>query len=114
MGRWVLVFSLVCGAVFAHDIEHYPDTPKWMLDWYRTLTNQKGGNCCSMADALAITTDDWEIGGIGYRVRVEGVWFDVPPEAIVNGPNKAGTAVVWPVTSQGITLIRCFLPGAGG
>lgn len=51
-------------------------------------------------------------------VRLEGKWYDVPPEALVEGHNRAGHAVVWtyPLWMGGEEgyAIRCFMPGTMG
>lgn len=46
-----------------------------------------------------------------YRVWLEGAWHDVPEDAVVTVPNRAGKTMVWPVRgSLGLTII-CFMPG---
>lgn len=88
--------------------------------WFDGLASGKG-LCCSFADGLSIEDVDWdtngpkdERGNATYRVRIKGEWIDVPPEAVVTEPNKFGPAVVWPYQdAEGVTQIRCFLPGAG-
>ncbi|WP_440642737.1 hypothetical protein ACSHT2_18035 [Bradyrhizobium sp. PUT101] len=52
-----------------------------------------------------------------YRVRIKSQWWDVPDEAAIREPNRAGRTVAWPL--YGWTLgealrieIRCFFPGA--
>ena len=50
-----------------------------------------------------------------YRVRLDGQWIEVPPDALVTVPNKFGLAVVWLYKDyEGRTQIRCFIPGAAG
>ena len=61
------------------------------------------------------------LGGLGrrlgikeghYRVRLDGQWLDVPDEAVITEPNRAGRTMVWPIRDYlGIT-IRCFIPGS--
>ena len=51
-----------------------------------------------------------------YRVKIEGEWVDVPDEALVEVPNRFGSAVVWYSWSWTLERkkefqIRCFLPG---
>ena len=55
---------------------------------------------------------DWESSSGHYKVRLNGVWFDVPDEAVLTGPNRVGRTMVWPVTGTAGTSIRCFLPGS--
>jgi hypothetical protein len=52
-------------------------------------------------------------------VRIEGEWYVVPVEAVIEGPNKLGYATVWYWSSweldgKKLHHIRCFLPGPGG
>jgi len=43
-----------------------------------------------------VTTDaDWDIAGDHYRVRVDGVWLDVPEESVVTAPNPARRWYGW-------------------
>ena len=95
--------------------------------WFDQLASGKG-LCCSFADGQSVADIDWdtkEVCGMSkasllpdceqhYRVRLNGEWIVVPKEAEVSEPNKFGPAVVWPyLDSEGVTQIRCFLPGAG-
>lgn len=91
-------------------------------EWWNALGSGKG-LCCSFADGQCVEDVDWDTqrsaaagddGEIHYRVRLNGQWIDVPPDAVVTEPNKFGPAVVWPYQDgDGVTQIRCFLPGAG-
>jgi hypothetical protein len=87
-------------------------------DWFEHLASGKG-LCCSYADGYVVTDADWETRDSHYRVRVPGaadskdmVWVDVPDEAVITEPNKAGRTMVWPLyDSEGVS-IRCFMPGS--
>ena len=60
---------------------------------------------------------DGTIPNVHYKVQIEGMWVNVPDEAVLDVPNKFGTAVVWySMTRYGNEkppsfFIRCFLPG---
>jgi hypothetical protein len=125
MVLWALVFAAI--VVFlaliltphrahARDNGQYAQVDPAIRQWFNGL---KGGDghgipCCSYADGRSITDADWDTEGDHYRARVDGQWYDVPPEALVTGPNKVGTAVVWPWTDRGgVVHIRCFIPGSG-
>lgn len=98
-----------------------PADPK-LHAWFDQLASGKG-LCCSFADGVSIEDVDWDTATVAdasgqsqirYRVRLNGQWIPVPPEAVVTEPNKFGPAVVWPYQDMdGKTQIRCFLPGAG-
>ena len=92
-------------------VGQWKDSP--LHDWFNSLASPKG-LCCSFADGRTITDADWDTHDNHYRVRVDGVWYDVPDSAVVITPNKFGQPVVWPYKdTEGLTQIRCFLPGAG-
>jgi hypothetical protein len=95
----------------ARDDGRYAQNP--LKGWFDSLKSQRG-MCCSFADGRTVTDADWEFRNNGYIVKVDGTWYDVPADALVEVPNKFGQAVVWPYTdSDNKVQIRCFLPGAG-
>jgi hypothetical protein len=51
-------------------------------------------------------------GGGHYRVRLDGERIDVPDEAVITEPNRAGRTLVWPLRGYMGTTIRCFMPGS--
>lgn len=80
--------------------------------WFDQLASKKG-LCCSFADGISIEDVDWGTENGHYRVRLNGVWQNVPDAAVVTEPNKYGPAVVWPYSGPDGNGIRCFMPGAG-
>ena len=76
----------------AHDASH-PE-----LDgWYKKLESGKGP-CCDGSDSAHVEPSDWETQNrprSHYKVRLDGVWADVPDEAVVTGPNRDGRTLVW-------------------
>ena len=91
----------LCSPALAHDAGHYGK-----------------GLCCSFADGFAVSDVDWEKDG-HYRVRLDGEWVDVPNDAPITEPNRAGRTMVWPYkadrwTDYPHTEIRCFIPGSMG
>jgi hypothetical protein len=106
--RIVLIFLLLCTPALAHDLEH-PE----LNAWFDSLRSSKG-LCCSFADGLAVNDVDWESKDGHYRVRLENNWIDVPGEALITEPNRAGRTMVWPYRFDGKTFIRCFIPGSMG
>lgn len=97
--------------------------------WFDSLKSGKGP-CCSDADGWALNDPDWESKGGKYRVRVprhqfvptrdqpsppsrlDMIWVDVPPDAVITEPNRAGRTMVWPLWGSDGLTIRCFMPGA--
>ena len=109
-----------CSLVLARDDGRYANSP--LKPWFDRLKSGRG-LCCSFADGRAVEDPDWGTesvaiaGGeneIRYWVIVDGQRLNVPPDALVTEPNRAGHAVVWPYQdASGATQIRCFIPGAG-
>jgi hypothetical protein len=114
--RTLTVFALcvtisVPGYVIARDDGRYADSP--LKPWFDKLASGKG-LCCSFADGVSVEDVDWDTQDGHYRVRLRGLWVEVPEVAIVHEPNRFGPAVVWPYQdAAGSTQIRCFIPGAG-
>ncbi|WP_028176954.1 MULTISPECIES: hypothetical protein [Bradyrhizobium] len=107
----LLVASLVLwgGYALGRDDGRYANSP--LKPWFDGLRSQLGP-CCSDADGFAVADPDWESHNGRYRVRLDGQWIDVPDEAVITEPNRAGRTMVWPVkTAFGIS-IRCFMPGS--
>jgi hypothetical protein len=85
-------------------------------NWFESLHSGKGP-CCSDADGTALSDVDWETHEGHYRVRIEGQWWDVPDEAVITEPNRAGRTMVWPIYYRTVNTplrieIRCFMPGS--
>jgi hypothetical protein len=84
--------------------------------WFEGLRSSKGP-CCSDADGTALSDVDWESKDGHYRVHIAGQWWDVPDEAVIKEPNRAGRTMVWPVYISPLggpvrIDIRCFMPGS--
>ncbi len=102
----LLVFAIGCAR--AHDHKH-PE----LNSWYESLHSGKGP-CCDGSDAKRVDDADWDTREGHYRVRIDGEWVDVPNEAVVDGPNRAGHTMVWPYYLDGHPKARCFMPGSMG
>ena len=111
---WVAVALIGTAAVLgenavARDDGRYAGSP--LKPWFDSLRSGKGP-CCSDADGSAVADVDWESRDGHYRVRLEGEWIDVPDDAVITEPNRAGRTMVWPVKGTLGISIRCFLPGS--
>lgn len=113
---WLLLIALVLGILgywmmpaAAHD-----HSRPGLNDWYPTLRSPAGSPCCDgpSVDAVHLADVDWESRDGRYRVRIDGQWIDVPPGAVLTGPNRDGRTLVWPSWSDGQRTVRCFMPGA--
>ena len=106
--RIVLICLLLCSPALAHDASR-PE----LNEWFNKLASGMG-LCCSFADGFAVSDVDWESKGGHYRVRLENNWIDVPDDALITEPNRAGRTMVCPMRFDGQILIRCFMPGSMG
>ena len=73
--------------------------------WFRSLQNEKGEFCCSVADCRRPYA--WRQQAHGYQVQAEkdAPWLDVPAENILRRVNLLGDAVACIVGGQ----VRCFI-----
>jgi hypothetical protein len=102
----------------ARDYGQYRDVDPAIREWVQGLKDKAGQGCCATADGHPAEYE-WDTAGNRYKVRIEGQWYDVPAEAVVEEPNKLGYATVWywwswELDGKKIYHIRCFLPGPGG
>ena len=104
-----LLFGLTSQFSHARDDGRYANSP--LKAWFDSLKSGKGP-CCSDADGYAVADPDWESKSGHYRVRIEGEWHDVPDDAVITEPNRAGRTMVWPIKGWGGMTIRCFMPGS--
>jgi hypothetical protein len=93
----------------ARDDGRYANSP--LKPWFDQLKSGRG-ICCSDADGVAISDPDWESKDGHFRVRLDGEWIDVPADAVITEPNRAGRTMVWPLRGALGVSIRCFLPGS--
>ncbi len=80
-------------------------------EWFNRLASGKG-LCCSFADGSVVSDVDWELKDGHYRVRLEGRWIDVPDDAVITEPNRAGRTMVWPTRPIAGPIIRILKSGA--
>ena len=108
----IAVIVTLIGNASARDLDgKHAQSP--LHNWFTTLKNKNSVPCCDGADGKSVRDVDWDTHDGKYRVRMDGKWMDVPPEAVVESPNKFGPAVVWPYQDyKDETKIRCFMPGA--
>jgi hypothetical protein len=95
-----------------------PTSPE-VKAWAGTLENKLKEGCCSTADGWKPEEVEYDMKGNKYRVKIDGEWYEVPSDAVVDVPNRFGFAVVWYYRSwlngmKPSVSIRCFIPGAGG
>jgi len=105
-----MIAACLVGGVKARDLDgRYADSP--LKPWFDQLASGKG-LCCSMADGESVADPDWESKDGHYRVRLENNWVDVPDDAVITEPNRAGRTMVWPIRFDNQISIRCFMPGS--
>ena len=109
--RACLLLTVCSIAIATKSRAHDPDRPE-LKGWFMGLQSKGKSPCCDGSDATRLDDVDWESKDGHYRVRLYGQWVDVPDEAVVEGPNRAGPAMVWPNPISGRPMVRCFMPGS--
>src|SRR3981189_352959 len=104
-----VIATRLIGAVRARDYGRYTLSP--LKPWFDSLKSGKGP-CCSDADGFAVSDPDWESRNGHYLVRIDNQWIDVPDDAVIPEPNRAGRTMVWPFKGSLGISIRCFMPGS--
>lgn len=112
----IRIAILLTFILLARDDGRYANSP--LKPWFDQLRSGRGP-CCSQADGYVVADPDWESRDGHYRVRVPNKalpgepleWVDVPDDAVITEPNKAGRTMVWPVYTYLGASIRCFMPG---
>ena len=82
---------LATGLVSARDDGRYANSP--LKPWFDSLRSGRG-LCCSDADGVAVSDPDWDSKDGHFRVRLHGEWIDVPDDAVITEPNRAGRTMV--------------------
>jgi hypothetical protein len=123
LGVFSLIVSVLCALVLdvaARDVDgRYANSD--LKTWFDSLRS-RNGPCCSDADGYALSDVDWEAKDGHYRVRIPRsndetdktnmIWLDVPDDAVITEPNRAGRTMVWPIWGYQGPSIRCFMPGS--
>ena len=103
--RYIVAFILLVSVpAFARDDGRYAQSP--LKAWFDSLKSKKG-LCCAEADGR---DTEYDIRKDKYWVPVNGVWTQVPDEALLTEPNKVGRTMLW---LDPLERIRCFIPGSG-
>ena len=111
MIRALAIIAVLASPAVARDDGRYANSAN--KAWFESLHNKSGAWCCNDADGEIEPT--WRIESGHYQVMLRGSWMDVLDTAVVEGPNRIGKAIVWPVYAHSsILMIRCFMPGAEG
>ena len=109
----MLVLGLAMDHAYPRDNGQYAGSP--LKSWFDQLSSGKG-RCCSDADGTAVSDPDWDSKDGHYRVRLDGEWIDVPDDAVIKEPNRAGPTMVWPFLmwdgKSHSVVVRCFMPGS--
>jgi hypothetical protein len=110
-GIIIIGLAVLIVASEARDRGQFTKSTPEMKAWFDSLRSGRGP-CCSDADGAAVSDVDWESKDGHYRVRLGGEWIDVPDDALVTEPNRAGRTMVWPMFEGDAIKIRCFMPGS--
>jgi hypothetical protein len=109
MTRIIAALFFLIAPVFVHDDGRYAGSP--LKGWFDGLRSGKGP-CCSNADGETVADPDWTSKDGHYQVFLDDQWIDVPDDAVITEPNRAGRTMVWPLRGPLGISIRCFMPGS--
>ena len=114
MLRLLLPILVLCAPALARDNGQYSQVSPEIRQWFRDQKNPKTGMiCCSEADGNEAQEDIRDGHYWTTWPAVAPVWYPVPDEVVIKGPNKIGRPVVWIYYERGQMKIRCFAPGGG-
>lgn len=111
---FLVLLLTTASPLFARDRGQFANSTPEMKAWFDALKSGRGP-CCSDADGVVVSDGDWDTKDGRYRVRLDGEWADVPDDAVVKEPNRAGRAMVWSMpfrAEDDAFTIRCFMPGS--
>jgi hypothetical protein len=77
--------------------------------WYAQQHDQEGWSCCDRADAHPVY--DAYIKLEKWFVPIGGIYHEIQPNQLLDGPNPTGHAVVWYDGGGDNVTIFCFAPG---
>ena len=115
--RAILAAMLLLLSLGAAQAQPPADADPKLHDWFQSLTDPfTGAGCCAESDCRVLADADWRATPAGYEIRVEGDWFAVPPERVLQRrPNPTGHAVAcWSLfynnrRQANSILIFCFI-----
>lgn len=105
----ILLGLLISGMASAHD-----PSGKYK-EWFERQYNMGGGSCCGLGDSFYLDEDEWRSGGGKYQVYIEGHWYNIAHDRMLDpkkgGPNPTAKPVVWYAhDDRGEIIIYCFSP----
>lgn len=112
-GMGLACIALLIAALTTKPVRGHDHANPGLDDWYMGLRSGLGP-CCGgpKVDATTLEDADWHSLGDHFSVRVDGQWLDVPDDAVLKEPNRAGRTLVWLGYRDGKPFVRCFMPGA--
>jgi hypothetical protein len=114
MFRIVSLLLVMCLPALARDNGQYNNVSTEIRQWFQDQKSPKtGGLCCSEADGNEAQEDIRNGHYWTTWPAVAPVWYPVPDDVVIKGPNKVGRPVVWTYWENGAVRIRCYSPGGG-
>lgn len=108
----IVSLMLLALALSIHPAKSHDHSKPGLDSWYQSLRSGRGPCCDGPGkDATHLSDVDWESKDGRYRVRIHGEWIDVPPDAVLNVPNRDGRTLVWTLHVNGRPIVRCFMVG---
>jgi hypothetical protein len=91
----------------------YSRVPPEIRHWFRSQKSPKNGAlCCDEGDGSQAQEDVRDGQYWATWPAVAPIWYPVPPDVVLETPNRAGHPVVWAIYMNGKPVIQCFAPGA--
>ena len=119
-----VLFTMIIASLFllwaawlawGKDDGRYANSPN--KEWFQEQHNQNKIPCCETADGHRLDDADWKSDAQGnYLVKIEGAWYPVPPEAVINPITRPiDYAIVWYQNPIGNLKLHiwCFMAGTG-
>lgn len=105
----VSICSFGAGRLEARDHGQHGGTADSVSRWFKSLRSPGSGvSCCDQADGHLT---DYRVVKGRYLVKIEGGWYNVPPERIIrDSGNPTGEGVVFYAMIINIPVIFCFVP----
>jgi hypothetical protein len=137
-----LALMVCANSAWAH-MHDRPDLNQWFSNLGRVGKNHMQKTlCCSLSDGAVVAADEVRQDEVDkcvptqveygsgemttpetahFCVLLQGKWWMVPDNVVLDTPNLYGQALIWPVPigsyNNGVPeqkfFFRCFLPGAG-
>ena len=82
---WGAMFALGWWIISLAHAAAPPGSDPAFAQWFQSLRNPATGiSCCGHGDGHVLTDTEWRIAGNHYEVRIDGQFYPVSPQAVLN------------------------------